>query len=68
MTINLCFTRKDYLEWVKQHESWCFDTRQKSGDDSEDDERALALNGNRIAMIVGAFGENKGAVRCAQNI
>ena len=71
MTINLCFTRKDYKEWIFQHESWCFDTKQKkekeanaaNRNESDEDD-----SDNRIAIIVGTFGEMKGAVQCAQSI
>ena len=48
--------RKDYAEWIYQHKSWNFSSSvQDDGNISE----------NHIAIIVGRFGEDKGAVQCA---
>ena len=48
--------RKDYAEWIYQHKSWNFSSSlQEDGN----------INENLIAIIVGRFGENKGAVQCA---
>ena len=48
--------RKDYRSWIFQHKSWNFSSSvQDDGNISE----------NHIAIIVGRFGENKGAVQCA---
>ena len=47
--------RKDYRSWIFQHKSWNFSSSvQDDGNISE----------NHIAIIVGRFGENKGAVQC----
>jgi len=48
--------RKDFTEWIYQHKSWNFSSSlQEDGNSNE----------NHIAIIVGRFGENKGAVQCA---
>ena len=48
--------RKDYRSWIFQHKSWNFSSSvQDDGNISE----------NHIALIVGRFGEDKGAVQCA---
>jgi len=48
--------RKDYAEWIFQHKSWSFSSSlQEDGN----------IHENHIAIIVGRFGENKGAVQCA---
>ena len=47
--------RKDYRTWIFQHKSWNFSSSpQEDGNIME----------NHIAIIVGRFGENKGAVQC----
>ena len=49
--------RKDYAEWIYQHKSWNLSSPLlESGN----------INKNSIAIFVGRFGENKGAVQCAQ--
>ena len=51
LSMGLSF-KADYKNWYKQHKTWCFDT-------------SLSKNGdNGIAIIVGKFGERKGAVQC----
>ena len=42
--------KKEYQDWVHQHETWSFSTD--------------GTTGNSIAIIVGKFGEMKGAVQC----
>ena len=51
LSMQLSF-KADYKNWYQEHESWCFHT-------------CLSKNGdNGIAIIVGKFGEMKGAVQC----
>jgi len=46
--------KKEYQDWVHQHEHWAFDTFHRFSTDT----------GNSIAIITGKFGEMKGAVQC----
>ena len=50
--------REDYRKWIFQHKSWHFSPSlpvTESGNIKE----------NSVAIFVGRFGENKGAVQCA---
>ena len=47
--------KKEYQDWVHQHETWNFSTFGWKTD---------FATGNSIAIIVGKFGEMKGAVQC----
>jgi hypothetical protein len=54
--------KKEYQDWVHQHEPWAFDTFHWLSNN-----RRLATDGatsNSIAIITGKFGEMKGAVQC----
>ena len=48
--------KKEYQDWVCQHETWCFDSLDSLKTDGARD--------NSIAIITGKFGEMKGAVQC----
>ena len=48
--------KKGYQDWVHQHETWSFNTLGCKTTDG--------AMGNSIAIIVGTFGEMKGAVQC----
>jgi len=48
--------KKEYQDWVHQHELWAFDTFHWLTPDG--------ATGNSIAIITGKFGEMKGAVQC----
>ena len=48
--------KKEYQDWVRQHETWSFDTFGCKTTDG--------ATGNSIAIITGKFGEMKGAVQC----
>ena len=50
--------RKDYRSWIFQHKSWSFSSSHVTENGN--------INENSIAIFVGRFGENKGAVQCAQ--
>ena len=56
--------RKDYKNWIYQHKSWTFTSvlQEKKEDLSGSFGRTSE---NHIAIIVGRFGEDKGAVQCA---
>ena len=45
--------KTDYQDWIRQHETWSFDTSVTD-----------VTTGNSIAVITGKFGEMKGAVQC----
>ena len=58
--------KKNYQDWVRQHETWSFDTLEcipTVWNWSTADWR-LKRSGNSIAIITGKFGEMKGAVQC----
>ena len=48
--------KKEYQDWVCQHETWCIDSLDSLKTDGARD--------NSIAIITGKFGEMKGAVQC----
>ena len=48
--------KKEYQDWVHQHETWTFETLFFNPKDG--------ATGNSIAIITGKFGEMKGAVQC----
>ena len=61
-------TRQDYCNWINQHESWAswsFESYQ-SKSLKNINEKGVQTNG--IAIIVGTFGEMKGAVQCEKNV
>jgi len=54
--------KKEYQDWVHQHEPWAFDTFHWLSNNGR-----LTTDGatsNSIAIITGKFGEMKGAVQC----
>merc|ERR1740129_569062 len=48
--------KKEYQDWVHQHETWFFSTFGRKITDG--------ATGSSLAIIVGKFGEMKGAVQC----
>ena len=48
--------KKEYQDWVHQHETWSFGTLDCLPTDG--------ATGNSFAIITGKFGEMKGAVKC----
>ena len=49
--------RKDYNNWIHHHKSWSFTSSLQQKD--------RIVNENHIAIIVGRFGEDRGAVQCS---
>ena len=58
--------KKEYQDWVRQHETWSFDTLECIPTDWNWStvDWGLKRSGNSIAIITGKFGEMKGAVQC----
>ena len=58
--------KKNYQDWVRQHETWSFDTLECIPTDWNWSTAGwwLKRSGNSIAIITGKFGEMKGAVQC----
>ena len=56
--------RKDYRDWIYHHKSWTFTSVLQ--EKKEDWSGSFGCTSeNHIAIIVGRFGEDKGAVQCA---